>query len=184
MKLKVGDATGKITSLNTNRNNDALSMFFFVMIRYLLCRSFHIITQCIERVLKFYFESKRLLIIREIRNLLSVMKKCLNQGPGVTILPAKSSTGNKFRIPRQCFSYFARPTATGYYCRSNTLLKYVKNITFSVGTASTFYHQNRRVVLDIVTPIAQEIAVEFAQQIGNNILKTILYDEILPKELS
>jgi hypothetical protein len=51
-------------------------------------------------------------------------------------------------------------------------------------TASTFYHQNRRVVLDIITPIAEEIAVEFALQIGNNILKTILYDEILPKELS
>ncbi|VVC36457.1 Haemolymph juvenile hormone binding [Cinara cedri] len=50
-------------------------------------------------------------------------------------------------------------------------------------TASVFYHQNRRAVLDIVTPIAEEIAHEFALQIGNNILKTILYDEILPKEL-
>lgn len=49
-------------------------------------------------------------------------------------------------------------------------------------TASTFYHQNRRVVLDIITPIAEEIAVEFALQIGNNILKNVLYDEILPKE--
>lgn len=49
-------------------------------------------------------------------------------------------------------------------------------------TAATFYHQNRRVVLDIITPIAEEIAVEFAVQIGNSILKTILYDEILPKE--
>lgn len=27
IKLKVGDATGKIISQNTNRNNDALSMF-------------------------------------------------------------------------------------------------------------------------------------------------------------
>lgn len=50
-------------------------------------------------------------------------------------------------------------------------------------TASTFYHQNRRLVLDIITPIAEEIAAEFALQIGNNVLKTILYDEILPKEL-
>jgi len=54
---------------------------------------------------------------------------------------------------------------------------------FLAETASTFYHQNRRVVLDIITPIAEEIAVEFALQIANTILKTILYDEILPKEL-
>uniref|UniRef100_A0A2S2Q1H3 Circadian clock-controlled protein n=1 Tax=Sipha flava TaxID=143950 RepID=A0A2S2Q1H3_9HEMI len=59
-----------------------------------------------------------------------------------------------------------------------------KNNDALTETASTFYHQNRRVVLDIITPIAEEIAVEFALQIGNNILKTILYDEILPKELS
>lgn len=28
IKLKVGDATGKITTQNTNRNNDALGMFY------------------------------------------------------------------------------------------------------------------------------------------------------------
>ncbi|XP_050548945.1 circadian clock-controlled protein daywake-like [Daktulosphaira vitifoliae] len=50
-------------------------------------------------------------------------------------------------------------------------------------TAMTFFHQNRRLVLDLVSPIVEEIAVEFAMQIGNNVLKTILYDEILPVEL-
>ncbi|XP_060873063.1 circadian clock-controlled protein daywake-like [Metopolophium dirhodum] len=58
-----------------------------------------------------------------------------------------------------------------------------KNNDVLTETASTFYHQNRRVVLDIITPIAEEIAVEFSLQIANTILKTILYDEILPKEL-
>lgn len=69
--------------------------------------------------------------------------------------------------------------ATGKLISQNTN----RNNDALTGTASSFYHQNRRVVLDIITPIAQEIAAEFALQIGNNILKTILYDEILPKDL-
>ncbi|XP_050430977.1 circadian clock-controlled protein daywake-like [Adelges cooleyi] len=51
-------------------------------------------------------------------------------------------------------------------------------------TAMSFYNQNRRMVLNIITPIIEEISVEFAMQIGNNVLKTVLYDEILPIELS
>ncbi|XKL60770.1 hypothetical protein PGB90_007827 [Kerria lacca] len=47
-------------------------------------------------------------------------------------------------------------------------------------TAVNFYTNNRRQVLDIATPIAEEIATEFIFQIGNQILGSVLLDEILP----
>lgn len=34
IKLKVGDATGKITTQNTNRNNDALGKFYILLITF------------------------------------------------------------------------------------------------------------------------------------------------------
>lgn len=43
-----------------------------------------------------------------------------------------------------------------------------------------FYTNNRRQVLDIATPIAEEIAAEFIIQFGNQILGAVLLDEILP----
>ncbi|XP_065203818.1 circadian clock-controlled protein daywake-like isoform X2 [Planococcus citri] len=47
-------------------------------------------------------------------------------------------------------------------------------------TAINFYTNNRRQVLDIATPIAEEIAAEFIIQFGNQILGAVLLDEILP----
>jgi hypothetical protein len=48
-------------------------------------------------------------------------------------------------------------------------------------TAATFVNQNKRQVLDIVTPIAEETAIAFIEQIGNNILRAIPYNELLPQ---
>lgn len=50
----------------------------------------------------------------------------------------------------------------------------------SAETASNFINQNRRQVLDIVTPIAEETADELVVQFGNAIFKTIPYSEVLP----
>ncbi|KAK7601696.1 hypothetical protein V9T40_009137 [Parthenolecanium corni] len=47
-------------------------------------------------------------------------------------------------------------------------------------TAVQFYTNNRRQILDIATPIAEEIATEFIIQFGNQILGAVLLDEILP----
>lgn len=51
---------------------------------------------------------------------------------------------------------------------------------FSAETAIQFYTNNRRQILDIATPIAEEIATEFIIQFGNQILGAVLLDEILP----
>lgn len=51
---------------------------------------------------------------------------------------------------------------------------------FTAETAINFYTNNRRQVLDIATPIAEEIAAEFIIQFGNQILGAVLLDEILP----
>lgn len=48
-------------------------------------------------------------------------------------------------------------------------------------SAITFYANNRRQILDIVTPIAEEIAAEFIIQFGNQVLGAVLIDEILPE---
>ncbi|KAL1140601.1 hypothetical protein AAG570_000531, partial [Ranatra chinensis] len=47
-------------------------------------------------------------------------------------------------------------------------------------TAAAFINENRRQVLDIVTPLAEETAAAFALQLGNSILKEIPLSEILP----
>jgi hypothetical protein len=60
------------------------------------------------------------------------------------------------------------------------LLSIVNLYYFSAETAAAFVNENRRQVLDIVTPIAEETAVAFIKQIGNAVLKSIPYSEILP----
>ena len=51
---------------------------------------------------------------------------------------------------------------------------------FAAETAINFYTNNRRQILDIASPIAEDIASEFIIQFGNQILGAVLLDEILP----
>ncbi|CAH0387214.1 unnamed protein product [Bemisia tabaci] len=48
-------------------------------------------------------------------------------------------------------------------------------------TAANFINQNRRQVLDIVTPIAEETALEVGLQIISTIFSTVPFDELLPQ---
>lgn len=53
-------------------------------------------------------------------------------------------------------------------------------LLFTAETAVNFYTNNRRQILDIASPIAEDIATEFIFQFGNQILGAVLLDEILP----
>lgn len=48
-----------------------------------------------------------------------------------------------------------------------------------IETATTFYHQNRKQVLELITPIIEETGLEVAMQIANQIAKSVPYNEIL-----
>ncbi|XP_024085981.1 circadian clock-controlled protein-like isoform X1 [Cimex lectularius] len=48
-------------------------------------------------------------------------------------------------------------------------------------TAANFINQNRQQVLEIVTPIAEETADAIIKQMGNNVLRSIPYNELLPQ---
>jgi hypothetical protein len=43
-----------------------------------------------------------------------------------------------------------------------------------------FYNQNKKEILNIALPIAQETAEEVMTQIGNNILSSAPFNELLP----
>ncbi|KAK9503719.1 hypothetical protein O3M35_010221 [Rhynocoris fuscipes] len=48
-------------------------------------------------------------------------------------------------------------------------------------TAANFINQNRRQVLEIVLPIAEETADAIVKSMGNNVLRSIPYNELLPQ---
>lgn len=64
--------------------------------------------------------------------------------------------------------------------RASTVAIIFLFIFHTAETAVSFYTNNRRQILDIAAPIAEEIATEFVTQIGNQILSAVLLDEILP----
>jgi hypothetical protein len=50
----------------------------------------------------------------------------------------------------------------------------------SAQSALQFYNQNKKEVLNILLPIAQETAEEVMTQIGNRILSSVPLSELLP----
>lgn len=74
----------------------------------------------------------------------------------------------------------AHTYSTRLLSKCSTSLLYVYYRFISAETAVNFYSNNRRQILDIATPIAEEIAAEFIIQFGNQILGAVLLDEVLP----